>query len=72
MQLTYVDSTLSLTMRLEIGKSVIVFVASLDKQLVNGMQLLTCFLHFHWVEYLQNSIPIGYTILVILYLYVIP
>ena len=43
MQLTYIDSTMSLTMRLEIGKLVIVFVAFLDKQLVNRMQLLTCF-----------------------------
>ena len=37
MQLTYVDSILSLTMRLEIGKLVIVFVAFLDKQVVNRM-----------------------------------
>ena len=50
MQLTYVDSTLSITMRLEIEKLVIVFVPFLDKQLVDGMQLLTCFLLFHLVE----------------------
>ena len=31
MQLTYVDGTLSLTMRLEMGKLIIVFVAFLDK-----------------------------------------
>ena len=43
MQLTYVDSTISLTMRLEIGKLVIIFVAFLDEQLVNRMQLLSCF-----------------------------
>ena len=46
MQLTYVDSTLSLTMRLKIGKLVIVFVAFLDKQLANRIQLLTCFSSF--------------------------
>ena len=33
-------------MRLEIGKLVIVFVAFLNKQLVNRMQLLTCFSSF--------------------------
>ena len=46
MQLTYLDSTASLTMRLEIGKLVIVFVAFLDKQLVYRMQLLTWFSSF--------------------------
>ena len=45
-QLSHVDSTISLTMRLEIGKLVIVFVAFLDKQLVNRMQVLTCFSSF--------------------------
>ena len=45
--LTYVDSTLSLTMRLEIGKLVIVFVALLDEQLVNKMKLLRCFSSFY-------------------------
>ena len=35
MQLTYVDSTLPLTTRLDIGKLVIAFVALLDKQLAN-------------------------------------
>ena len=46
MQLTYVDSTMSLTMRLEIGKFVNVFVVFLDKHLVNRMLLLTCFSSF--------------------------
>ena len=39
----YVDLSLNLTMKLNIGKSVIVFVVYLDRQLVNRMQLLTCF-----------------------------
>ena len=43
MQLTYADITLSLIMRLEIGKLVIVVVAFVGKQLVNRMQSLTCF-----------------------------
>ena len=54
-------------MRLEIGKLVIVFVALLDKQLVNRMQLLTCFSSFsfgrviakfdsYWPYYFGNSV----------------
>ena len=69
MQLTYVDSTMSLTMRLEIGKLVIVFVAFIDKQLVNRMQLLTCFSSFllgrviakfdsYWLYYFGSSLVI--------------
>ena len=67
MQLTYVDSTLSLTIRLEKGNSVVVFAAFLDKQLVKRMQLLTCFSSFslgeviakfdsYWLYYFCNSI----------------
>ena len=67
MQLTYVDSTVRLTMRLEIGKLVIIFVASLDKQLVKRMQLLTCFSSFslgrvitkfdsYWLYYFGSSL----------------
>ena len=67
MQLIYVDSTASLTMRLEIGKLVIVFVAFLDQQLVNRMQLLTCFSSFslggviakfdsYWLCYFGSSL----------------
>ena len=67
MQLTYVDSTVSLTMRLEIGKLVIVFVAFSDKQLVSRMPLLTCFSSFslgrviakfdsYWLSYFRNSL----------------
>ena len=66
MQLAYVDSTMSLFMRLEIGKLVIVFVAVLDKQLVNRMQLLTCFSSFslgrvfdsYWLYYIRSSLLI--------------
>ena len=69
MQLTYVDSTMSLAMRLEIGKLVIVFVAFIDKQLVNRMQLLTCFSSFslgrvfakfdsYWLYYFGSSLVI--------------
>ena len=69
MQLTYVDSTMSLTMRLEIGKLVIVFVAFIDKQLVNRMQLLTWFSSFslgrviakvdsYWLYYFGSSLVI--------------
>ena len=43
MQFTYVDISLSLIMRLEIGKLAVVVVAFVDKQLVNRMQSLTCF-----------------------------
>ena len=69
MHLTYVDITLSLTMRLEIGRLAIVFVAFLDKQLVNRMQLLTCFSSFslgrviakfdsYWLYYFGSSLLI--------------
>ena len=69
MQLTYVDSTIILTMRLEIGKLVIVFVAFIDKQLVNRMQLLRCFSSFslgrviakfdsYWLYYFGSSLVI--------------
>ena len=69
MHLTYVDITLSLTMRLEIGRLVIVFVAFLDKQLVNRMQLLACFSSFslgrvfakfdsYWLYYFGSSLLI--------------
>ena len=54
-------------MRLEIGKLVIVFVAFLDKQLVNRMELLTCFSSFslgrvlakfdsYWLSYFGNPL----------------
>ena len=67
MQLTYVDNTLSLTMRLEIGKLVIVFVAFSDKQLVRRMQLFICFSSLslgrviakfdsYWLYYFRNSL----------------
>ena len=46
MLLTYVDSAERLTMRLEIGKLVIVFEAFLDKKVVNMMKLFTCFSSF--------------------------
>ena len=46
MQVTYIDSRMSLNMRLEIGTLIVVFVAFLDKQLVNMIQLLTCFSSF--------------------------
>ena len=53
-------------MRLGIGKLVIVFVAFLDKQLVNRMRLLPCFSSFslggviakfdsYWLYYSRNS-----------------
>ena len=65
MQLTYVDSTMSLTMRFEI--LVIVFVAFLEKRVVNGMQFLTWFslfslgrviAKFDWLYYIVNSLCI--------------
>ena len=54
-------------MRHEIGKLVIVFVAFLDKQLVNRMQLLACFSSFsldgviakfdsYWLYYFGSSL----------------
>ena len=69
MQLTCIDSTLSLAMRFKIWKLVIVFVACLDKQLVKRMQLLTCFssfslgraiakFDFYWLYYFGNSLVI--------------
>ena len=69
MQLTYEDSTLSVTMGLEIGNLVIAFVAFLDKQLVNRMQLLTCFSSLslgkvvakfdsYWLYYFRNSLAV--------------
>ena len=69
MQLTYVDSTMCLTMRIEIGKLVIVFVAFIDKQLVYRMQLLTWFSSFslgrviakfdsYWPYYFGSSLVI--------------
>ena len=56
-------------MRLEIGKLVNVFVAFLDKQLVNSIQLLTCFSSFslgrviakfnsYWLYYFGSSLVI--------------
>ena len=67
MQLTYVDSRMSLTMRLEIGKLLIVFVAFLEYQLVNSLQVLTCFSSFslgrviakfdsYWLYYFGSSL----------------
>ena len=66
MQLAYVDSTLSLTMRLEIGKLEIVFVAFL------GIQLVTCFSSFSlgrviakfnscWLYYFRDFLVSLYT-----------
>ena len=54
-------------MRLEIGKLLIVFVAFLDKELVNRMQLFTCFSSFslgrviakfdsYWLYYFGGSL----------------